>query len=172
MSYSGKIYVAYDAINNKKERLALNEFKQTDGKDFNFYDGESFSKLLDIDADDVLKAKIYKNMDEADVVLVMLSKTLKSMRKFSKWQVEYAITSSKPIIVMNNSRIRAIDNDIAPTILKNHLCLYIPYEQSALELACINWSKSHKEHMENGDKSPYRYSYDVYKELYNDEEEQ
>ena len=51
------------------------------------------------------------------------------------------------------------------------LCLYIPYEEQALNLACLNWPKSFKEHLENNDKSPYRYDYDVYKELYDEEED-
>ena len=110
-------------------------------------------------------------MDDASIVLVVLSKTLKSMRRFSKWQVEYAISKEMPIIVLNNSRIRAIDNDITPTILKNHLCLYIPNDEKALELACLNWPKSNTLHIQNGDKTPYRYDYDVYKELYNEEDE-
>lgn len=171
MSYKGKIYVAFDALNDMKAYKALKQFKQTDGSLFDFYDGANFAKLLDVEQDDTLKAKIQKNIDDADVVLVVLSKTLKSMRRFSKWQVEYALSSEKPVIVMNNSPIRGIDNDIAPTILKNHLCLYIPNEEQALELACMNWPKSNKEHLENGDKSPYRYDYDVYKELYDEENE-
>ena len=171
MKYNGKIYVAFDALNDTKARKALNEFRQEDGSKFNFYDGAEFAKLLDLEADDSLKAKIQANMNDADIVLVMLSKTLKSMRRFSKWQVEYAINAEKPIIVLNNTLLRAIDNDITPTILKNHLCLYIPYEEKALNLACLNWPKSFKEHLENNDKSPYRYDYDVYKELYNEDEE-
>ena len=166
-----KIYVAFDALNDIKARKALNNFKTSDGKSFNFYDGQEYAKLLDNEADDSLKAKIQKNMDEASIVVVLLSKTLKSMRRFSKWQIEYAINKEKPIIVLNNSKIRAIDNDITPTILKNHLCLYIPYDERALALACLNWPKSHLEHLKNGDKTPYRYDYDVYKELYNEEDE-
>lgn len=168
--YKGKIYVAFDAINNKKERNELDKFRQSDKSKFDFYDGAEFSKLLDVENDDSLKAKIQKNMDDASIVLVLLSKTLKSMRRFSKWQIEYAINTKKPIIVLNNTRIRAIDNDIAPTALKNHLCLYIPYDEKALELACMNWPMSHKEHLEKDDKCPYRYDYNVYKELYDEED--
>lgn len=168
--YKGKIYVAFDAINNKKERLELDKFRQSDKSKFNFYDGAEYAKSLDVENDDLLKAKIQKNMDDADIVLVLLSKTLKSMRRFSKWQVEYAISAKKPIIVLNNTRIRAIDNDIAPTALKNHLCLYIPYDEKALELSCMNWPSSHKQHLDNDDKCPYRYDYSVYKELYDEED--
>ena len=170
MNSNQKIYVAFDAINDMKARKALDNFSKANGEKFNFYDGAEFAKLLDVEADDTLKAKIQKNMEDAYAVVVMLSKTLKSMRRFSKWQVEYAINAQKPIIVLNNSPIRAIDNDFAPTVLKNHLCLYIPYEEKALELALMNWPKSHDEHVKNGDKSPYRYDYDVYKELYGEGE--
>ena len=60
MSYNGKIYVAYDALNDAKARKALNAFKTSDGKSFNFYDGAEYAKLLDVETDDSLKAKIQK----------------------------------------------------------------------------------------------------------------
>lgn len=170
MKYDGKIYVAFDALNDMKMYKELKGFKQSDGSSFNFYDGCQFAKELDQVNDDVLKAKIQKNMDDADIVLVLLSKTLKSMRRFSKWQIEYAINKQMPIITMNNSRIRGIDYDICPTALKNHLSLIIPFDEKALSLACINWPKSAKEHYKNGDKLPQRYNKEVYDQLYNEEE--
>ena len=64
MKYNGKIYVAFDALNDNKARKALDSFKQADGSKFNFYDGAEYAKLLDLEADDSLKAKIQKNMDD------------------------------------------------------------------------------------------------------------
>ncbi len=172
MAYTGKIYIAYDALNDKALISKIKEFRQSDGSIFDFYDGSRFVKDLDKVSDINLKALIQENMEEADIVLVLLSKTLKSMRRFSKWQIEYAISKNKPIIVMNNSRLRGIDYDVCPTALKNHLCLIIPNDEKALELACINWPKSHKAHHGNNDKLPYRYDAEVYKEVYLENKEE
>ena len=170
MGYKGKIYVAFDALNDMKEYKELQSFTQLDGSKFNFYDGAKFANQLDKVDDDELKLAIQKNMEASDVVLVLLSKTLKSMRRFSKWQIEWAINNKKAIIVMNVNRVRGIDYDHTPTVLKNHLCLIIPNDSKALELACMNWPNSALMHYKNNDKTPYRYDYEVYSELYKEVE--
>lgn len=171
MSYKGKIYVAFDALNDTKAYNQLKDFRQSDGSIYDFYDGARYAKDLDKISDENLKALIQQNMEDADIILILLSKTLKSMRRFSKWQIEYAISKNKPIIVLNNSPLRGLDYDITPTPLKNHLCLYVPYDTQALELACMNWPRSNKEHHNNNDKNPYRYDSEVYKQLFNEEED-
>lgn len=170
MSSNEKIYVAFDAVNDMASYNLLLDFKKQDGSIFAFYNGAKYAKELDKVSDDILKASIQGNMDDADIVLILLSKTVKSMRRFVKWQIEYALSKNKPVIVMNNSKIRGMDLDITPTILKNHLSLFIPFEEKALEVACTYWPKSFKEHRSNGEKTPYRYEYEVYKQIYSEEE--
>ena len=172
MGNTEKIYVAFDAVNDMANYNKLMTFRKQDGSVFDFYNGARFAKELDKVSDDILKASIQENMEEADIILVLLCKTVKSMRRFVKWHLEYAVSKNKPIIVMNNSKIRGMDMDITPTILKNHLSLFIPYEEKALEVACAYWPKSFKEHRANGDKTPYRYDYEVYQQIYNENEEE
>ena len=169
MSNSEKIYVALDAINDMNNYKKLMDFRKQDGSVFDFYNGARFAKEIDKASDEVVKTSIQENMEEADIILVLLCKTVKSMRKFVKWQLEYAVSKNKPIIVMNNSRIRGMDTDITPTILKNHLCLFVPYEEKALEVACAYWPKSFKEHRANGDKTPFKYDSTVYEQIFNEE---
>ena len=83
------------------------------------YDGVKFLKSLDKVSDDELKAAIFANMDLADIVVVLLSKNVKSMRKFIKWQIEYAVNTKKPLISMNCNRLRILDYDVTPTSLTN-----------------------------------------------------
>ncbi|MBQ7277033.1 MAG: TIR domain-containing protein [Bacilli bacterium] len=169
MAYTGKIYVIYDSFGNANAYKTLKEFKQSDGSAFDFYDGIKYLKSLDKVSDDELKAAIFENMDEADAVIVLLSKNVKSMRKFIKWQIEYAVNEKKVLMSMNCNRLRSLDYDVTPTILKNRLSLFLPYEEKALELALINWPKSFKEHVANGDNGPYRYDMEVYYDLYREE---
>ena len=170
MGSSDKIYVIYDSLANSEAYKNLKNFKQSDGTNFNIYDGVKFLRSLDKVSDDELKAAIFENMDSADVVLVLLSKNVKSMRKFIKWQIEYAVSEKKVLISMNCNRLRSLDYDVTPTILKNKLSLFLPYNEKALELALLNWPKSFKEHSKNGDTGPYRYEMDVYYKLFSEEE--
>ena len=47
MAYTGKIYIAYDALNDKALISKTKEFRQSDGSIFDFYDGSRFVKDLD-----------------------------------------------------------------------------------------------------------------------------
>lgn len=171
MAILGKIYVIFDGVANSKAYDELKKFKQADGEKFDFYDGIEYLKELDKTNDDELKAKIQENMNQADCVLVLLSKNVKSMRRFIKWQIEYAVNQEKVLFSMNCNRIRSIDYDVTPTILKNKLSLYLPFDASALELGLMNWPKSFKEHLKQGEVKPYRYDKSVYEQLFNVEEE-
>lgn len=167
-----KIYIAVDAANDVKY---LEEFKikvKQDSSDYIFFDGVDYFKELDKTSDDILKLKIQKNLERADIIIVLLTKTFKSMRKFSKWQLEHAINVGKPIIAVNPNRIRSVDYDVCPTILKSRLSLHVPYDKTAIELAIANWPASHYEHMKNEKeiKKTYKYAESVYSQIFEEEE--
>lgn len=165
MSYKGKIYVICHETFDVAAYDKLKDMKQTDDSQFDFVDSLTLSVQLDVLNDEELKSLLYKNMDEADIVLILLSKKVKSMRKFVKWQVEYAINQGMPIICMNNSPLRSIDYSITPTKLKKKRSLYISYDSKVLELACINWVQSNKKHNDMEENIPYCYDKSVYDAL-------
>jgi len=169
MAYNGKIYVIYDSVANANAYKKMKEFKQSEGSEFNLFDGTKYLKSLDKVSDDELKAAMYENMDSADVVVILLSKNVKSMRKFIKWQIEHAVSEKKPLLSMNCNHLRSLDYDVTPTILKNKLSLFLPFDEKALELALANWPASFEEHVKNGENSPVRYDMNVYYELFAEE---
>ncbi len=171
MAFSGKIYVAFDAAKDMSEYKKFAQFKQGDTTGYQFYHGAMFLKELDKTPDDVLKEKIQKNMDDADIVVILLSKTVKSMRRFVKWQIEYAIKQGKPIIAVNPNRIRSVDYDVCPTVLKSNLSIHIPFHEKVFELAVLNWPKSDQEHRKNEKdlKKTYKYANSVYEEILQEE---
>ena len=166
------IYVAIDASNDIKYYKEFKLMLRDNGITNNIYYGIDYFKEFDKTPDDMLKFKIQKNLERADVIVVLLTKTLKSMRKFSKWQIEHAINIGKPIIAVNPNRIRSADYDVCPTILKSHLSLHIPYDARAFELAINNWPSSHTEHMKNEKdlRKIYKYSESVYQQIFSEEE--
>ena len=167
------IYVAIDASNDVKYYEEFKRMLRSNGGHYNFFDSIDYFKELDKTPDDMLKFKIQKNLERADIVVVLLSKTLKSMRRFSKWQIEHAINTGKPIIAVNPNRIRSADYDVCPTILKSHLSLHIPYDANAFALAIKNWPASHAEHYKNEkeQRKIYKYAESVYQQIFSEEEE-
>ena len=83
-------------------------------------------------------------MDEAKVVVVLFGQYTKSYRRFTRWQIEYAINTDKPIIAININGIRSVDFDRCPTILKKNLAVHIASQAPILEYALMNWPQSHK----------------------------
>ncbi len=167
-----KIYVAIDASKDIKYYEDFKQMVSSKSDDYVIFDGIDYFKELDKTPDDVLKLKIQKNLERADVIVILLTKTLKSMRRFSKWQVEHAIRIGKPIIAVNPNRIRSVDYDVCPTILKTHLSLHIPYDPLAFSVAVRNWPESHYKHMENEkeQRKIYKYAESVYKQIFAEEE--
>lgn len=166
------IYVAIDASNDIKYYEEFKSLLRTSDEHFNIFDSIDYFKQLDKNPDDEVKFKIQKNLERADIVVVLLTKTFKSMRKFSKWQLEHAINIGKPIIAINPNRIRSVDYDVCPTILKTHLSLHIPYDIKALEVAVKYWPASHAEHMKNEkeQRKIYKYAESVYNQIFSEEE--
>lgn len=167
-----KIYVAIDASKDIKYYEDFKQMVSSTSDDYVMFDGIDYFKELDKTPDDVLKLKIQKNLERADVIVILLTKTLKSMRRFSKWQVEHAIRIGKPIIAINPNRIRSVDYDVCPTILKTHLSLHIPYDALAFSVAVRNWPESHYKHMENEkeQRKIYKYAESVYQQIFAEEE--
>lgn len=166
------IYVAIDASKDIKYYEEFKLMLRSNGCKYNLFDGIDYFKEFDKTPDDMLKFKIQKNLERADVIVVLLTKTLKSMRKFSKWQIEHAVNTGKPIIAVNPNRIRSVDYDVCPTILKSHLSLHIPYDAKAFELAVENWPESHKQHMQNEKdlRKIYKYAESTYQQIFSEEE--
>ena len=166
------IYVAIDASKDIKYYEEFKLMLRNNDIKYNLFDGIDYYKEYDKTPDDMLKFKIQKNLERADVIVVLLSKTLKSMRKFSKWQIEHAVNMGKPIIAVNPNRIRSADYDVCPTILKSHLSLHIPYDAKAFEIAVRNWPQSHAEHMKNEKdlRKIYKYAESVYQQIFSEEE--
>jgi hypothetical protein len=165
MSFQEKIYVAHDGANDRSFYEHMQTWTQSDSTPFNFIDGYEYFMQLDKEDDEVLKNKIYQRMDEAKVVVVLFGQYTKSYRRFTRWQIEYAINTDKPIIAININGIRSVDFDRCPTILKKNLAVHIASQAPILEYALMNWPQSHKEHREEESNHPYRYDNSVYDEL-------
>ncbi len=165
MAYTEKIYVAYDGANDNKYYNEIKEWKQSDGSSFDMIDGYDIYQSIDKVDDETLKAKLQERMNQAKVCVLLIGEFTKSYRKFTRWQVEYAINSQMPIIAMNVNGIRSVDFDRAPTSIKKNLSLHISYQEAILELALKNWPQSHQKYLEKEKKYNIRYDNSVYDAL-------
>jgi GTPase Era involved in 16S rRNA processing len=160
-----KIYVAYDGTNDYETYKQIQEWVDSNGEQFNFFDAIDLYKKLDKVEDELLKSQVRERMSTADVVVLVVAKTTKSFRRFIRWQIEYAINNNIPIIAMNVNGIRSVDYDRIPTILKKNLAMHIAFQGPILEYALNNWPESFKVHLSKELKNSFKYTEDIYNDL-------
>lgn len=165
MKEFGKIYVAFDGNNDLEYYNKLKEFKDSEGNHFSLMDGYEFYPLMDKVSDDELKAQVVSKVNEADIVLVLMGPTTKSMRRYIRWQVEGAINLGKPIIVLNENNIRAVDFDKCPAMIKKALTLHISFNETILECALENWPRMHQAFASKEKKGMFKFPTEVYTHL-------
>lgn len=166
MSYQGKIYVAFDGVNDYEFYNQMLSWEQSDGTKFNFINGYEYYLQLDKVNDDILKAKIQERMNESDVCVLLIGLATKSYRRFVRWQIEHAINTNKPIIAININGIRSVDYDRCPTVMKKNLAVHIASQAPILEYALLNWPQSHLEYKALEKNQSYRYPNSIYDELH------
>ena len=156
MSFQEKIFVAFDGVNDQEVYQELIKMKQSDNTPFMFYSALDLHKRLDKDSDEVLKAKIYHLMQESKVCLVIVGKTTKTFRRFIKWQIERAIETNMPIIMLNPNYIRSVDFDRCPSLMKKNLALHIAMQDKIIEYALLNFPTSYNKYLQEEVKAPLR----------------
>lgn len=161
----GKIYVAFDGDNDIEYYNRLKEFKNQNGETYEFFDGYEFYPLLDKVNDDDLKQQVLQKVSQADIVIVLMGPTTKSMRRYIRWQVEGAINLGKPIIVVNENNIRAVDFDKCPALIKKALTLHISFNEVILECALENWPSMHQGYVAKEKKGMFKFPTEVYTHL-------
>lgn len=168
MAYNEKIYVAYDGKNDLNYYMEMKNWIQSDGSNFQFYDGYDLYKKLEKIPDEDLKLEIRERMKLSEVCVLLISKTTKRYRKFIRWQTEAAINGNIPIIAVNVNGIRSVDYDRIPMILKKKkqtISLHITFQAPILEYALLHWPDDFRMHLEKGNIYTFRYSNDIYESL-------
>lgn len=167
------IYVIFDIKNDIKHyddfKTMMHHYAKAT---YNFYDSFVSNNEADNISDSELKYKIEKNLLSADLVIVLLAKTMKRASKFIKWQLECAIAEKKPIIAVNPNMLRSIDYDVCPLLLKKNMALYLPYDEDVIGLAVDTWPEKHALLLrdEKNKRKLYKYTERTYKEIANKKE--
>lgn len=167
-----KIYVAFDFEKDLKYYEEMKTWHDSNGKPFSLINGYEYASSLDKVADEILKANIQEKMRQAEMVVVILGVGTKSMRKLTRWQIEYAINNYFPIVVMNLNRIQSVDYDRCPTVLKTALAVHTTFNPSMLELAMNDWPKRAQELRSMEKKSAYKYTNDIYQVINVEEDDE
>ena len=165
MAYRNKTYVAFDADSDIHYYRLMKAWKQNDRSDFNFFDAHDLKKARDWSTEETIKRSLYDRLRNSKMFVLLVGEKTRYLYKFVRWEIERAIQMDLPIIVVNLNRMRQMDSNRCPPIIREHLTVHISFNAAILQHALENWSTSYFQLKREGKNGPYYYNSEIYQGL-------
>ena len=163
MSYTNKIYVAFDADNDIRYYHLMQAWKKNDNTSFNFYDAHDLNNLMSYSSEETIKTKLRERLNNTKVFIILIGSNTKFLYRFVRWEIEQAIKRDLPIIAVNINGKRSKDSSLCPSILNDELAVFVSFNQKIIEHAINNWDNSHSAYRRKEQSGAYYYNDSVYK---------
>lgn len=165
MAYANKTYVCFDADNDMQYYRTMQMWKENDKIAFNFQNAHEINNLRDGSSEETIKAKLRERLKNTKVFIVLIGENTKSLYKYVRWEIEYAVENDIPIIAVNINQERKIDQKLCPPLLKEKLAIHIPFKMKIIDYALNKWPVRHLELKGNKIIQPRYYFDSVYEKL-------
>ncbi len=166
MGYRNKTYVAFDGDNDIHYYRLMLAWKQHDGMNFDFYNAHDLNYAYDSSMEQSIKKQLRERLLNSKVFVLLVGDRTRYLTKFVTWEIEQALSLDLPIICINLSGLREMDNEKCPPILKDKLAIHISFNAAIMQHALENWPNSHESYKQSTEKtSPYFYKREVYDRL-------
>ena len=86
-----------------------------------------------------VKSKLRERMNRSTAVVVLVGESTKFLHKYVRWDIELAIELGLPLIAVNLNKIRGLDDDSCPSILRDTCAVHIPFKLAAIKHALDDW---------------------------------
>lgn len=139
MPYRNKTYICFDGDKDIHYYYLMKAWKASDHNEFNFYDAHDLNTARDSSQEITIKARLTERLKSAKLMIVLIGESTKYLTKFVRWEMEQAIRLDIPIIAANLNMYNGVDDSRCPPIIRNELCLHVPFKQKVLEWAIDNW---------------------------------
>lgn len=110
-------------------------------------------------------------MSNSKIFVLLVGEGTRNLYKFVRWEIEQAIKSDLPIIVVNLPKTpggegkRSMDSDRCPKIARETLAIHVSFRSKILQHTLESWPNSHKSLRNDGKIGPYYYKDKVYEDL-------
>lgn len=140
MSYRNKTYVIFDGDKDMWAFAYMKGWKNNQHIDFNFYDAHDIKPLTNrASNEDYIKRRLKERMQNTKQVIVLVGESTRYLYKYVRWEIELALALDVPIIVVNLNKMRNIDNNLCPPILKNKNALHISFNMKIVKYSLDNF---------------------------------
>lgn len=166
MSHRNKTYVIFDGDNDMWAYAYMKGWKNNENIDFNFYDAHDIKPLTDKASNETyIKKRLRERMENTKQVIVLVGESTKYLYKYVRWEIELAIELDLPIVVVNLNRLRNMDNNLCPPILRDKNALHISFNQKIIKYSLDNFPSFYYYGRDKSKNTYYYYGENVYKEL-------
>lgn len=165
MPYRNKTFVSFDGDTDMHYYRLMTAWKQNDGMDFNFYNAHDLNSARDSSEEESIKAQLAERMRNTKIFVLLVGERTRYLTKFVRWEIEQAISRDLPIIVVNLSGRRSMDQDRCPPLAQEALAIHIPFNAAIMQYALDNWPGSHETYTSQNKSGPFYYKDEVYTKL-------
>lgn len=165
MAYRNKTYVCFDADTDILYYRLMTAWKENDKIEFDFHNAHEINNIRDGSSEATIKAKLRERLKDTKVLVVLIGENTKSLYKYVRWEIEWAIEKDVPIIAVNLNKKKVMDDKLCPPLLKSELAIHIPFGQKIMDYALNNWPAGFASHKAKGESGAYTYIDSVYEKL-------
>ena len=136
MGYRNKTYVAFDGDNDMWAYAFMKGWNAREHIDFNFHDAHTISELTYRAQDEYyIKSVLRERLKASKQFVILVGESTKYLRKYVRWEIEFAINLNLPIIVANLNGTNGIDRTLCPTPLRNQVAIHGPFKKAYIKQA-------------------------------------
>lgn len=134
--------------------------------DFDFFDAHDLKPLTNsARSETYIKQRLAERMKNAKQVIVIVGDKTKNLYRFVRWEIEQAQRQNLPIIVANLNKVRNLDENLCPKILKTADAVHVSFRLRILKFALDNFPPYYHKEAHKSVKTNYYYKDSVYKDL-------
>jgi hypothetical protein len=164
MGYRNKTYIAFDGDNDMHYYRLMTAWNAHDGFSLNFHNAHDLNTARDSSQEESIKRQLRERFANSKQLVVLIGANTKYLTKFVKWELEVALRLGLPIIGVNLSNSRRMDDRCPPSI-RGELVVFTSFHHNIIEHAMDHWPNEFYALRSAGTTGERYYSDDVYRRL-------
>lgn len=168
MAYRNKTYICFDADTDMKYYRLMQAWNENGNVSFDFHNAHELNRIMPWSGEEAIKRALRERMLNSKVAIVLIGAHTKDLHKFVRWEIEQAQRMGIPLIGVNLNKMKQVDNNLCPAILRDNLAVHIAYGQKIIDHALNNWPQHHYKLSQEGKSGGYSYPMLAYKQRYPD----
>ncbi len=163
MTYRTKIYVAFDGDTDIHYYYLLKAWTNNENFDFGINDAHEINTARDTSQEESIKNQLRIRLQSSKALIILIGENTKYLRKFVRWQLEWALNNNLPIIAVNLNGKRDRDIDSCPAIIRDELVVHVSFNQKIIKHALDFWPEEYQKLKKDNEKNARYYSDETYK---------